>query len=114
MKALISILFVTFGLLFVSPLMGQTSSSTTPLRLRIKNKINKGEYYEIQYEITKPGFVELHLYNSKYEKLYIKGRVTDRTGLDKIRFSTKPLESGKHYPFVLKYKGKDYKGTIFL
>lgn len=114
MKRLIQVLFFSVCFLFGSVAMAQSQFDTTPLRLKIKDKVDRGTYIEIIYEITMPGFVELHLFNSKEEKLYIKGRVTDRTGLDKIKISTKPLERGKFYPFILKYKGQEYKSTIFL
>lgn len=114
MKRLIQVLFFSALFLSGSIALSQTNFNTTPLKLTIKDKVDRGTHIEIIYEITMPGFVELHLFNSKNEKLYIKGQVTDRIGLDKIKISTKPLERGKFYPFILKYKGKEYKSTIFL
>ncbi|MCI4666904.1 MAG: hypothetical protein MRZ79_02005 [Bacteroidia bacterium] len=114
MKRLITVLFLAGMFLFGKQVFAQGEFQTTPLKLKIKDKVDRGTHIDIIYEITMPGFVELHLFNSKDEKLYIKGKVTDRIGLDKIQISTKPLTRGKFYPFILKYKGKEYKSTIFL
>ena len=113
MKQLWCSLILAFAL-SLSYSFAQTNYSTTSTpRLFIKDISDKGSYIEIVYEINKPGFVELHLFSSDQEKLWIKGKVTDRIGLAKIKVPTKPLERGKRYPFVLKYKGRDYNRTIF-
>jgi hypothetical protein len=80
----------------------------TSLRLYIKGVEMNGPAVEITYEITKPGFVELHLFSPEGEKIWIKGQVTDREGFDVIRIPRKPLEPGSRYKFILKYKGEDY------
>ncbi|MEO1415157.1 MAG: hypothetical protein AAFW00_07750 [Bacteroidota bacterium] len=113
MKQLWCSLIILFFLSLSSAYAQSVSSTSSTPRLFIKDITDKGSYIEIIYEINKPGFVELHLFNSDREKLWIKGKVTDRIGLAKIRVPTKPLVSGQRYPFVLKYKGKDYNRTIF-
>jgi len=115
MKYLIPLFFVlTFSLSGLTAFAQVKSEPTTPLRLKLRDEVDRGSYMEIVYEISMPGFVELHLFNYKKEKLYIKGKVTDRSGLDKIRFSTKPLERGKFYTYILKYKGQEHKGSFTL
>lgn len=113
MKKVISLLLLIGTLGFATAAFAQVAGSTQA-RLFIKSTENRGDFVEIVYEINFPGFVELHLSDSKGEKLWIKGTVTDHKGFGKVRVPTKPLEPGKYYPFILKYKGKDYKGTIFM
>ena len=72
------------------------------------------DYVELTYEITMAGFVELHLFDPEGKKVWIKGRVTDRTGYDKIRIPAKGLKAkGERYTFILKYKGKDISGSFY-
>lgn len=92
-------------------LRGQTRSAD--LRLYITGTVPEKDYIEIRYDITAPGFVELHLMDASGKKLWIKGKVTDRKGLDYIRVPRAPLKPGERYPYILKYKGKDYSGTLY-
>ncbi|MCB0841184.1 MAG: hypothetical protein KDD63_07050 [Bacteroidetes bacterium] len=72
------------------------------------------QYVEINYEITVPGFVELHLFDPDGNKVWIKGRVTDRTGFDKIPIPAQGLKrKGERYTYFLRYKGKDYSGSFY-
>lgn len=83
-------------------------------KLYIKSETVKTEYVEIVYEVTFEGFVEIHLFNPEGKKIWIKGKVTDRQGIDKIRVSRKPLVDGERYTYILKYKGKDYEGRFYV
>lgn len=113
MKQVLS--FSILVLMMSASLSGAAQSTrSTPARLYIKSTEQKRDFVAITYEINFPGFVELHLFNSDGEKLWIKGNVTDRKGLGVVRVPIKPLEPGKFYPYILKYKGRDYKGTIFM
>lgn len=89
-----------------------TQAQSDP-RLYITATDQRPDYVEIKYEITLAGFVELHLFGPNGKKVWIKGRVTDRKGVDYIRIPTKPLKSGERYKFVLKYKGKDYSSSFY-
>ncbi len=93
--------------------LAQYSTSSRPPRLYINSVDNKGDHFEIQYEITAPGYVELHLIDEDEKKLWVTGKVTDRVGADVHRIPRSPLESGKRYTFVLKYKGKDYDSFFY-
>lgn len=92
------------------PLIGMAQS--TP-RLYITATDQKPDYVEVKYEITLAGFVELHLISPNGKKIWIKGRVTDRKGVDYIRIPKKPLKAGARYTFILKYKGKDYSSSFY-
>ncbi|MDX2248528.1 MAG: hypothetical protein SF052_17215 [Bacteroidia bacterium] len=82
-------------------------------RLYITKLEQKPEFVEIAYEITMAGFVELHLFDPEGKKVWIKGRVTDRIGVDKILVPRSPLKSGQRYTYFLRYKGKDYSGSFY-
>ncbi|MDX2282832.1 MAG: hypothetical protein NW241_01660 [Bacteroidia bacterium] len=88
-------------------------AASLPPRLYLMGSARKGEFVEVQYEITNPGFVELHLFDAEGKKLWIRGKVTDRAGQDYIQIPTKPLETGKRYSFILKYKGQEYSGSFY-
>ena len=104
-------------LLFLLPFFMQEANLTAQLskepRLYVKTTQVNGDYMEITYEITSPGFVELHLFNPEKEKIWIRGRVTNRIGVDVIRIPRKPLKPGERYTFMLKYKGSDYNGSFY-
>jgi hypothetical protein len=68
----------------------------------------------IRYEVNTPGFVELHLFNAEGKKVWIKGKVSEKLDSEEfIPVPVKPLESGKRYSFILKYKGKEYSGNFY-
>ena len=94
---------------FSTPLSSQQNDP----RLYITNTASKADYVEITYEINIEGFVELHLFDQNGKKIWIRGRVTDRKGVDSIKIGKKPLKKGDRYTFVLKYKGKDYNGSFY-
>ncbi|MEO1447938.1 MAG: hypothetical protein AAFV07_00325 [Bacteroidota bacterium] len=104
-------MLVSFVWILLLPLASQ--AQTTAPRLYITATDQKPDYVEIKYEITLAGFVELHLFSPNGKKLWIKGRVTDRKGVDYIRIPKKPLKAGDRYTFVLKYKGKDYSSSFY-
>lgn len=94
---------------------GQSSSySVTKAdpRLYIKASSLNGDYMEINYDINAPGFVELHLFNPDKKKVWIKGRVSNRSGVDLIKIPKKGLKVSGRYTYILKYKGKDYSGSF--
>ncbi|MEM7367342.1 MAG: hypothetical protein AAF587_02005 [Bacteroidota bacterium] len=101
-------------LAFLLPLTaGVQAGSPKDPKLYIKSETVRNEFVEIVYEVTFEGFVELHLFNPDGKKIWIKGKVTDRQGLDKIRIPRKPLNDGERYTFKLKYKGKEYEGRFY-
>lgn len=108
----LSLLFAFVALLSVSPVLGQYSTGVKSPRLYINKVEQRGEYFEIEYEVTAPGYVELHLSDNEDKKLWVTGKVTDRTGVDLHRIPVQPLKPGKRYGVILKYKGKDYS-TFF-
>ncbi|RMG20163.1 MAG: hypothetical protein D6730_20370 [Bacteroidetes bacterium] len=71
------------------------------------------QYIELKYEISNPGYVELHLIDKEGNKVWIKGVVHDTQGEQRFRIPRKPLEPGQRYTFVLKYKGRDYRGSFY-
>ncbi|MEL7530637.1 MAG: hypothetical protein AAFN10_04985 [Bacteroidota bacterium] len=102
-------------------LMGFINPQAEP-RLYINSPIMKTTQVQLAYEVTTPGFVELHLFDpdpdpevrgEPEKKIWIKGKVTDRIGLDYIAVPLKPLGSGKRYKYILKYKGKDYSSSFY-
>lgn len=67
----------------------------------------------LQYEISNPGYVELHLMGRSGDVLWIKGKVHDESGEQTFEIPRKPLELGERYSFTLKYKGRDYGGSFY-
>ncbi|MEM6767256.1 MAG: hypothetical protein AAF824_20680 [Bacteroidota bacterium] len=108
----------SLGLVFLL-LSGYTSEKDPRLHIS-KIKVHES-FVQIDYEITFGGFVELHLFNSLGEKIWVKGKVDDSadTKVDDepktyiFRVSRKPLELDKRYSFILKYKGRDYSGSFY-
>lgn len=94
-------------------LTAQYSTASQPPKLYINSVDNRGQYFEITYEITAPGYVELHLNDEDDKKLWVTGKVTDRVGVDVHRIPVSPLKSGKRYSFILKYKGKEYNSFFY-
>lgn len=107
------ILFPVFLFLFVQFVPEAQAAPKEDPRLYINRTDFKGDYMEINYEITNAGFVELHLFDPSGKKIWIKGKVTDRIGVDLIRIPKKPLKPGERYSFILKYKGKEYSGNFY-
>ena len=72
---------------------------------------------DIKYEISFPGYVQLHLYSENKEgekkKIWIKGKVHDETGKHIFRIPRKPLEPGRRYSYELMYKGNSYEGSFY-
>jgi hypothetical protein len=115
-------IFIFFSLLslFLMPHLGAsipvnpTPTDQTKPRLYMGTTKKTPEYVELNYEITVPGFVELHLFDPDGTKVWIKGRVTDRVGFDKIRIPAKGLKrSGERYTYFLRYKGEDYESSFY-
>ena len=73
----------------------------------------KDNYVSIKYEINYPGFVEIHLINPIGKKIWIKGKVDDKAGEHEFRIARKPMEDGKRYTYILKYKGKEKSGSFY-
>jgi hypothetical protein len=94
------------------PLLTGALSPVEP-RLYVNSPENASDYVQVNYEVNMPGFVELHLFSPEGDKLWIKGKVTDRIGMDYIKVPKSPLKAGARYTFILKFKGKDYKGTFW-
>jgi len=67
---------------------------------------------EIAYDITHSGFVELHLMDSKKNKIWIKGYVIPKAGAHVFKIPIEPMKVGEKYDFILKFKGKDYLGSF--
>lgn len=109
----IGLLFLLFFTSVVNLTYAQYSSSSQPPKLYINSVDNRGDFFEVQYEITAPGYVELHLMDEEDEKLWVTGKVTDRSGVDVHRIPARPLEPGKRYTFILKYKGKEYNSFFY-
>lgn len=67
----------------------------------------------IRYDITFPGFTELHLFeNSTNKKVWIHGVADKEIGSQEMRVPARNMKPGETYKFILKYKGKDYAGTF--
>jgi hypothetical protein len=80
--------------------------------LSISGTGQKGNFIEINYEVTHAGFTELHLIDSKKEKIWIKGKVDPKEGSYIFRIPTEPLKPNESYSYELRYKGLDYKGNF--
>lgn len=67
----------------------------------------------IRYDITFPGFTELHLFESSTsKKVWIHGVADKEIGSQEMRVPTRNMKPGETYKYILKYKGKDYEGTF--
>ena len=104
---------VIWAFLFLFFSQGAYAQSTESSRLFIKKIDVQKTYVYITYELNYPGFVELHLTNPEGKKVWITGSVADQSGSHSIRISRMPMEKGKRYSFILKYKGKDYSGSFY-
>jgi|GEM_PF-2944291 len=70
-------------------------------------------YVSVEFDITYPGFVELNLIDDTGEVIWIKGKICDDIDIYRFKIGRKPLEEGKKYEIILKYKGKDYKDSFY-
>ncbi|WNJ16037.1 hypothetical protein [Pontibacter sp. G13] len=118
-----------FSLALTAPVAGFAQSSSTSLtraaRLYVNSTQDIGDYYQINYEVNAPGFVELHLIGPNGKKLWIKGQVTERAYTtstsdgrqenikDKFLIPKKPLKVGERYDFFLMFKGTEYKSSFY-
>ncbi|MEM6633346.1 MAG: hypothetical protein AAF694_26980 [Bacteroidota bacterium] len=98
--------------MFSSPL-GSKAQQTEASRLFIKKIQVYDSYVSVTYELNFPGFVELHLSNPEGRKIWIRGKVADQVGVHSVKINREPMEKGKRYSFILKYKGKDYSGSFY-
>ncbi|MEM9985113.1 MAG: hypothetical protein AAF804_08455 [Bacteroidota bacterium] len=127
MKQLILVLLLAFGFNFIQAQSFGTSSYVSSPRLYIQNKEQKDDFLRIWYKVNYPGYVELHLIKSEWNReagtledrvLLIRGKVTDKREEDQtdylgyISFPIGPLEEGESYRYELHYKGKKYSGRI--
>ncbi|MEZ4772091.1 MAG: hypothetical protein R3D00_02835 [Bacteroidia bacterium] len=104
---------LTYLLVSTPVILSFAGKPTADPRLYITKLEQKADVVEIAYEITMSGFVELHLFDPDGKKVWIKGRVTDRVGVDKILIPRAPLKSGQRYTYFLRYKGRDYPGSFY-
>lgn len=99
------------ALLFIAICM---MSTTMAPWLSYKEAKVAERFVELRYEISNPGYVELHLMDRDRKELWVKGKVHDSAkDMQHFRIPRKPLKGGERYSFLLKYKGKDYKGSFF-
>ena len=101
------------GLLLISVCM---LSMTMAPWLSYKEAKVFDKYIELTYEISNPGYVELHLQDRDRKEIWVKGQVHDSAKEEELqgfKIPRKPLKSGERYGFVLKYKGKDYRGSFY-
>ena len=89
------------------------AQQTEASRLFIKKIQVHDTYVSVTYELNFPGFVELHLSNPEGRKIWIRGKVADQAGIHSVKINREPMEEGKRYSFILKYKGKDYSGSFY-
>lgn len=112
-KSVFLFTILTFLLLSLPAIRSLAGKPSADPRLYITKLEQKPDAVEIAYEITMTGFVELHLFDPDGKKVWIKGRVTDRVGVDKILIPRSPLKSGQRYTYFLRYKGRDYPGSFY-
>lgn len=106
-------LVFTLCLLFLGALKAQVSEYYEQPRLYIGQINNLDKSVEIQYEITMPGYVELHLFDPKGKKIWLKGQVRNKKGNYYIRIPSEPMEKNARYEFVLKFKGREEKSSFY-
>lgn len=82
-------------------------------RLYLTKTLVHEQYVSVKYEINFPGFVELQLFNPLGERIWVKGVVNDKKGESEFRIARKPMEDGKRYTFIVRYKGKDHSGSFY-
>lgn len=92
-------------------MMSTTSAPLAPWLSYKESKVAE-KFVGLQYEISNPGYVELHLMDRDRKEIWVKGTVHDEKGLHWFRIPRKPLKAGERYSFILKYKGKDYRGSF--
>jgi hypothetical protein len=68
-----------------------------------------GKMMEVGYEITTPGYVELHLIDANGKKVWIKGQVRNKKVTYTFKIPTEPMTKNMRYEYLLRFKGKEEK-----
>jgi hypothetical protein len=109
MRILLTILFIGVSISVATaqqdsiPKSGNKKNANDPLVFRsIKNT---PDLIFIEYTLPFEGIVEFELRNEEEEVIW-KSQFVGKTGDNQIKFSTKPLTTGKYY-YSLYYKGRE-------
>lgn len=106
-------IFITFLFLaFAHISFAQLSEYYIEPKLYMGSTTQNGTNMEVAYEITVPGFVELHLIDPSGKKIWIKGFVKDK-GNHVFKIPVEPMKKNEKYEFILKYKGKEEKNYFY-
>ncbi|MEM6263423.1 MAG: hypothetical protein AAGI38_13000 [Bacteroidota bacterium] len=108
--ALFSILFLFIAI--PSKAVPPAPQQTAP-RLYINNTTQNDKYVLINYEITYGGYVEIHLFDTEGQKIWIHGQVAEKIGDHTFRIPVKPLKPGSRYTYFFRYKGEEYSGSFY-
>lgn len=107
-----NILITFLYLCFAQLAFTQLSDHYVVPKLYMGSTSQNGTNIEVAYEITVPGFVELHLIDPAGKKIWIKGFVKQK-GNHVFKIPTEPMKKNEKYEFLLKYKGKEEKGWFY-
>lgn len=106
----ILIIFVFLGLAQLT--FGQLADRYIEPKLYMGSSSQSGTNIEVPYEITVPGFVELHLIDPSGKKIWIKGVVKPK-GNHVFKIPVEPMKKNEKYEFILKYKGTEEKSWFY-
>lgn len=106
------ILIVALFFSFIHFSFAQLSDRYIEPKLYMGSSTLNGTNMEVAYEITIPGFVELHLIEQSGKKIWIKGYVKSK-GNHIFKIPVEPMKKNERYDFILKYKGMEEKGWFY-
>lgn len=89
------------------------SAQQDPPRLYINQTNMSPSFVEIAFDVNYGGFIEIHLFDEDDKKIWIYGRVFDKSGNYVFKIPNKPLISGKRYRYYFRYKGEEYNGSFY-
>jgi hypothetical protein len=102
-----------FLFLLLATLTTTLTAQQDPPRLYINQTNMAASFVEIAFDVNYGGFVEMHLFDEDDKKIWIYGRVFDKSGNFIFKIPTKPLKAGKRYRYYLRYKGEEYNGSFY-
>ncbi len=107
-----NILLTFLLILLANTTFAQLSDHYIAPKLYMGSTSQNGTNMEVAYEITVPGFVELHLIDATGKKIWIKGFVKQK-GNHIFKIPVEPMKKNEKYEFLLKYKGKEEKSWFY-
>ncbi|MBX7240908.1 MAG: hypothetical protein K1X92_04105 [Bacteroidia bacterium] len=114
MRNVIILLILCAGLAgSFSRVQAQVSDYYEEPRMYIGSVNPSGEFMEVNYDINTAGYVELHLIDSKGQKLWIKGQLRSKKGQYTFKIPLEPMAKNEKYDVLIKFKGKEEKSYFY-